>query len=190
MAGANKIIWHFEANGSYSVKSGYKILLNEEIVLNMVVHSGKQRSAHHLVDFARIFLLEFNESSTLSKDCGVVVAALARRVNGVLSVENTELIALREGLRFAIDAGCPPSIAECDALKIVNGLKSLNPLAVNAPLFSNVLSFMSFARCGSCHYIFRCGNRVAHNLASHIFTRPSDIYWVESIPAFISSFVI
>ncbi|PON60210.1 Ribonuclease H-like domain containing protein [Trema orientale] len=201
---------------------------------NMVVHSGKHKSAHHLVDFARTFLLEFKESSTLSKDCGslsliprqrwiaspigcfklstdaavhpaevyfsigavvrdhegVVVAALARGVNGVLLVENAELIALHKGLRFAIDVGCSPTMAECDTSKIVNGLKSLNPLAVNAPLFSDILSFMSFARCGSCHYIPRCRNRVAHNLASHVFTRPSDMYWVESIPAFISSSVI
>ncbi|PON98646.1 hypothetical protein TorRG33x02_055460, partial [Trema orientale] len=121
-----------------------------------------------------------------SGSCGV-----SPRVNGVLLVENVELIALCEGLHFAIDAGCPPAVAECDALKIVNGLKSLNPLAVNAPLFSDILSFMSFAKCDSYHYIPHCGNRVvAHNLASHVFTRPNDMYWVESIPVFISSSVI
>ncbi|PON76563.1 hypothetical protein TorRG33x02_242570 [Trema orientale] len=124
----------------------------------MVIYSDKQRFDHHLVDFALTFLLEFNESSTLSKDCGslslisrqrwiappvgcfklntnvavhpgevyfgigtvirdhvgVIVTDLAKRANRVPSVENEELIALCEGLRFAIDTGCPPSVTECD----------------------------------------------------------------------------
>ncbi|PON49368.1 hypothetical protein PanWU01x14_230480 [Parasponia andersonii] len=46
---------------------------------NMVVHGGKQRFAHHLVDFARTFLLEFHKSSTLSKDCGSPSLILRQR---------------------------------------------------------------------------------------------------------------
>ncbi|PON85644.1 Ribonuclease H-like domain containing protein [Trema orientale] len=55
---------------------------------------------------------------------GVVLAACFSRFFGNFSAKDAELIAIREGLRFAIDAGLSPSCVESDALKIVSAILS------------------------------------------------------------------
>ncbi|PON65622.1 Ribonuclease H-like domain containing protein [Trema orientale] len=116
--------------------------------------------------------------------------ACSSRLSGKFSAEDAELIAIREGLRFAIDAGLSPSCVESDALKAVSAIFSPQPLAANSPLVSDIKSLMIIANCGLCRHISREENRVAHKLVSFTWSSPNNMYWVESSPLFIASAVL
>ncbi|PON84629.1 hypothetical protein TorRG33x02_195680 [Trema orientale] len=97
---------------------------------------------------------------------GVVIAAFSKHLPRLCSVELAELLAIREGLYFAIQQQIPTTMVECDLLL---------PFSANAYFLLDVLSLLSSSRCGSCYFVSRSGNKVAHYLVKLALLAPSEV---------------
>ncbi|POO02726.1 Ribonuclease H-like domain containing protein [Trema orientale] len=84
---------------------------------------------------------------------GSVLACFAARYKRCLSVENNELLAIQEGMLFAARYSLIVNEVECDALRVVQCLNRMDPLAENALLVQDVQILLVNAGCGTCHYI-------------------------------------
>ena len=76
-----------------------------------------------------------------------------------------KLLALTEGLQLALSNNLQISKVECDALQVVQGLKSKKSFAENASLINDVCLLLSFVEYELCRYVPRSGNKVVHWLA-------------------------
>lgn len=68
-------------------------------------------------------------------DSDRVVGAFSNRLIGFFSVENSELLAWREGLQLAISYTILVMEVECDGLRVVPGLQLTISFIENASLF-------------------------------------------------------
>ncbi|PON67419.1 hypothetical protein TorRG33x02_264600 [Trema orientale] len=105
-------------------------------------------------------------------------------------MEDNKLLAIRNGLQFATQNGIEVDVIECDALRAAQGINLFSTFAADASIILDIKSLMTCANCGTCQFILRLGNRVAHELAVFAFSIPSNCYWIDCIPTFISSHVV
>ncbi|PON76989.1 hypothetical protein PanWU01x14_029980 [Parasponia andersonii] len=119
---------------------------------------------------------------------GVDSVAGSLKFQGSLSPEGAEPIAIRESLRLCVDWEIPISVVESDASTVVNSIQSNLSQGPNAFIFDDIKSLFTLASYASRHFVPRTGNSVANVLASKAVFLPSDSYWVDVCPLFISSF--
>ena len=85
---------------------------------------------------------------------------------GFFSIEIAEMLAIREGLQLAMNWNIQVDEIECDALQVIQNLRSYS-LQENWALISlDIKALFSKVNCTSCHFIPRVGNKVAHSLAN------------------------
>ena len=89
------------------------------------------------------------------KDEGVVRTAVAKRFHGRFDVETVELLAIKEGLKLAESWGIPIYEAESDSLRAIQGI------------ISDIKRLCEIVSCGSCQFVFRNDNNLAHLLANY-----------------------
>ncbi|KAL2555009.1 RNase H domain-containing protein [Forsythia ovata] len=113
------------------------------------------------------------------------MAVFARTFTGNFAVKEAELIALREGLEFAVRLNFQLEAAEIDSLSIVQDLESDFTFSSLAELLHDVSALIHTLCRAPCQYIPREGNCVAHELASASFAL-SNSFWTNCIPIFLS----
>ena len=142
-------------------------------------------------------MYKLNYDAALFSDLGRIgVGAVIRNENGEVMVamiacglavqasEESELLACRRALEFAVDAGFYRLIIEGDNSNVTHAISSS---VDNYSLFGNVVDDIRHLIRG-LHWsticcIRRSGNRVAHVLAQHArFTIDEDLYWMEDSP--------
>ncbi|PON41235.1 hypothetical protein TorRG33x02_338570 [Trema orientale] len=124
------------------------------------------------------------------KSLMVVVAAISKKIPGRFSVKAVELLAVREGLLLAGQAGIPIFLFERDALRMVEGLTSSFPSASLAPIYLDIKSPCKSGNLGTCLFIPRNGNKVAYCLAGLALNIPSDRIWTDCMPLAILLFTL
>ncbi|KAK4842630.1 hypothetical protein QYF36_025026 [Acer negundo] len=109
---------------------------------------------------------------------GQVVIVLSRHFQGYFLVEVYEALALREGLCLENQHGFSIGRAEVDAANFVAGVNSSKPCkSVACFVFDDISSMCKNVGVFSCKAIFRCGNGLAHNLASWVVSSLKDQLW-------------
>lgn len=104
----------------------------------------------------------------------LVLATCAKRIDGYFYPEIAKLLALCDGLQLAANRAIPVSTVECDTLQMINGLSSLQPHAANEFIYRDVKSLLDSVNSGTCFFILRNGNEVAHMLVNFAFSCPGD----------------
>lgn len=106
------------------------------------------------------------------------------------SSDSSEIHAIRNGIWLAQRIGCNRLIIESDsltAIEAVNQQEAFGPdVAVITECNHMRLEFASM----SCDHCFRESNEVADALAKHSFSSRCSEVWEESIPDFISPFIV
>ncbi|KAL5766513.1 hypothetical protein ACOSP7_017130 [Xanthoceras sorbifolium] len=110
---------------------------------------------------------------------GAVVAALAKGLNSLLSVDCAESLAILEGIRFAHSLGISPVGVESDSASVVGLInKKAPPSSELGLIISNILSFEGFLSVRQFSFQPRQCNRVAHDLAKLGVNVLSPCVWV------------
>ncbi|KAL2469089.1 Ribonuclease H-like domain containing protein [Forsythia ovata] len=91
--------------------------------------------------------------TNIRDEFGVVVAMQAKTTVEQLSPENTEAMAIQDGLNFARDRGFRIAEVECDSLRVIQSLKSDLCCAPNASVLLNIISSLREVSSGSCRFI-------------------------------------
>lgn len=104
-------------------------------------------------------------------------------------MEAAELLAFRDGLKLAANWAILVNSIECDSLQVVHSIHFACTLSAISPVYEDVKALFRLVSYGSCYFIPREGNRVAHELANSASQNPNQMYWVDSCPMFISNSV-
>ncbi|PON76733.1 Ribonuclease H-like domain containing protein [Trema orientale] len=121
---------------------------------------------------------------------GSVLVCWPIRVVGCFNVEVAELIATREGLRLAVEFGCPLAEIETDSLLVVHSISSPQLCSTVGLLVRDISLLFSSTDYGSRRHVSRNRNMVAHKLASFAIISSSDKIWGDACLYFISKFLI
>ncbi|PON42149.1 Ribonuclease H-like domain containing protein [Trema orientale] len=116
---------------------------------------------------------------------GVILTCWALKVTGRFDILSAELIAIREGIRLAIDFGCPLHEIESDSLLAVHVISQPQPFSVVASIVQDIIFLISSAGYGFCQHILRASNMVVHDLASFVICSLVNKVWGDSCPYFI-----
>ncbi|PON89838.1 hypothetical protein TorRG33x02_143610 [Trema orientale] len=116
------------------------------------------------------------------------MAALSKRVNGLLNAKNTEYVAITYSLCWAQDVFVPLEVVESDALGVVqtyhNLCKSRSPSTGLMLDISILLS--SFPRV-FLNYINRDTSKAAHYLTRGALRIDNELVWIEEVPKSVMS---
>ena len=115
--------------------------------------------------------------------------AFVKRIPGRHGVLMGECLAMRAGLIFAQESGLRVGLVECDAANAVRGVQGKVQFSLEQTVINDINYLMECVGGGSCHYISRKGNIVAHALAKLAFNYASDCFWMEETPPSISHLV-
>ena len=102
---------------------------------------------------------------TIRDHDGVVLVCWALQLTGNFDVLTSELLAIREGIRLAIEFGYPLDEIDSDSLLAINAINRPHPCSTVVSVVKDINFFITSAGYGSCHHISRVGNMVAHELA-------------------------
>ncbi|XP_073137691.1 uncharacterized protein [Henckelia pumila] len=183
----DKWIWGPDRNGSYSVKSGYKILqlssgltpqasANQKRIFNSPPRT--QQSDSKWIKPPRQFLkcnvdaAIFNSPPRMRFGCiirdsvGEAVAAVHGCFPGVFDPRTAEALSIREALSWLKDLSYSNIMVESDALTLIEALKKRSPDDSYVGLIIEDCRFLAL-ELNSCSFIFvrRSANQTAHTLA-------------------------
>ncbi|PON99904.1 Ribonuclease H-like domain containing protein [Trema orientale] len=122
-------------------------------------------------------VLGFGFGGVICESSRLVLACWSCYIPGSDDVEVCELLALREGIKLAINFGCILDEIESDSLAAVNAISKPKPCSVVASLVNDISFFISSAGCGSCRHISCKRNMVAHELAQFAIRSKCDRIW-------------
>ncbi|KAL5822624.1 hypothetical protein ACOSQ4_020524 [Xanthoceras sorbifolium] len=169
---ADSLIWHFDKNGEYSVKSGYRVAAQEKLAL-----SGSSSSPDS----------KWVSADLVHSKSGpqVVVAASAKPFLGFFPAELGELLALREGLLVAKELSLSIEWVELDAANVVARVFNSCPFSFMDPIVSDIKALFRAVGVSNCHAIPRSRNGMAHSLASLAFSSKEEFFWFNPEPSFL-----
>lgn len=110
---------------------------------------------------------------------GKMLGASSRKLEGVFEPLLAELLAIREGLHFAKQWGFSISITESDCQAAVLMDNSGQGLSSAHLLANGIVSLLREAGGGTCHFIPRTDNEVAHTLAKNVISCTTDCVWFD-----------
>ncbi|KAL5766515.1 hypothetical protein ACOSP7_017132 [Xanthoceras sorbifolium] len=167
---------------------------------NKAVHSSLVLDVEDVVPWSRAYLADLRAAPFSVLDAAVdvlnnriglgvvirdghgeVVAALAKGLNSLLSVDCAESLAILEGIRFAHSLGISPVGVESDSASVVGLInKKAPPSSELGLIISDILSFEGFLSFRQFSFRPRQCNRVAHDLAKLGVNVLSPCVWVET----------
>ncbi|KAL5771617.1 hypothetical protein ACOSP7_015771 [Xanthoceras sorbifolium] len=176
---ADSLIWHFDKNGEYSVKSGYRVAAQEKLAL-----SGS--SSTEFEEFCMILWGVWSErNAVVHSKSSRVVAASAKPLLGFFPAELGELLALREGLLVAKELSLSIEWVELDAANVVARVFNSCPFSFMDPIVSDIKALFRAVGVSNCHAIPRSRNGMAHSLASLAFSSKEEFLWFNPEPSFL-----
>ncbi|PON78402.1 Ribonuclease H-like domain containing protein [Parasponia andersonii] len=101
---------------------------------------------------------------TIRNQKGAILTCWALKRPGHFDVLSSELLAIREGIRLAIDSGYPIDEIESDSLLVIRAISRVQHCFAIASIIKDINLLTSSAGYGSCRYIFRVRNIAAHKL--------------------------
>ncbi|PON72563.1 Ribonuclease H-like domain containing protein [Trema orientale] len=121
----------------------------------------------------------------------MVVGAFTTRFRGRFSPFIAECIAVREGLKFAMEEGVMVNIVETDCLNIISAIHSRSSLSIESSIIEDIVVILSWLDNVSCSHIPRSENEAAHSLARFaLFASCITTVWKNEIPECISNVVL
>ncbi|KAE8733777.1 hypothetical protein F3Y22_tig00000991pilonHSYRG00126 [Hibiscus syriacus] len=168
------LVWNGEHLGLYSIRSGYRLLIQPTVV------NSYNGGAIHPKLCKRDWYLSrcLHHSKVYDNSVWVPPTDLA-----VKSVFTAEVLAVIQGLRFALDMGFQHIVLEGDSRSVI---KKLNSLAND---FSSIGSFTYDAKALAYHFhssVFRFTSRgdniVAHAMCCEGKESKEDNFWIEDTP--------
>ncbi|POO00893.1 Ribonuclease H-like domain containing protein [Trema orientale] len=122
------------------------------------------------------------------RDCiGMVLCASSLKFAGHLSPFLAECVAVREGIKFAINHGLSPGVIETDAQNVVLALQEKTFNALEGPVVRDISRLLERLGNASCHFICRSCNEAAHSLAQFTFRNNVSQSWFDSIPDWLTT---
>ncbi|PON64686.1 Ribonuclease H-like domain containing protein [Trema orientale] len=104
------------------------------------------------------------------RDCnGIVLGASSLKFAGHLSPFLAECVAVREGIKFAINHGLSPGVIETDAQNVVLALQEKTFNALEGPVVRDISRLLERLGNASCRFTCRSCNAAAHSLAQFAF---------------------
>ena len=108
--------------------------------------------------------------AVLRDNKGAVVVAFTKRLASPFAPLVAETTAVREGLRLMMANGLRAAYVETDCLVVSKAINNDISIPVIDSVISDINSLLLELGSGSCHYIPRAGNEVAHTLAQESIT--------------------
>ena len=114
-----------------------------------------------------------------------VVAAKCLPLSGRIVVEETEAIAMEQGMILAKNMGLERTIFEGDSLQTIQAIEAKEVRSVIGHIVKSCLqNFPSFQEARIRH-ISREGNKIAHDLAQLAKQSAEEQLWISNIPGWI-----
>ena len=101
-----------------------------------------------------------------------------------------ECLAIRDGLRFVRTVDFDVQIVESDCALAVSAIFQEVPPLVIDTIIADIKCLLDELSDGSCCYVPREGNMVAHTLARESITLPANSCWLHESPSCIDRFVV
>ncbi|XP_030941752.1 uncharacterized protein LOC115966721 [Quercus lobata] len=111
-----------------------------------------------------------------------VVAALSMPLLGRFAVEETETIAMEQGIVLAKELGLNQVILEEDSMQIVQAICSKDVWGVAGHIIHGILQGMSGFHYAEARYICRNSNKIARELAQQAKRSGKESKWIGVIP--------
>ncbi|KAK8711269.1 hypothetical protein V6N13_146555 [Hibiscus sabdariffa] len=154
----DELIWRGDNTGIYSPKSGYKILLEDEL------------SSNDLINDPRGNYKEFKGGK------------LWQHMR-VADTFTAEAMACEQAVTFAIELGFCSVQVEGDSLSVIKKLVSAAPdKSILSPIIRDISSKKGFFESFTFSFVGRCGNGTAHALCREGLHHNNPRYWMEEAP--------
>ena len=126
------------------------------------------------------------------RDCnGQVMASLCSQLGVCYSPEIAEVLAIRRGLRLAMETGLVPVVLESDASVVVNAIGSQDRSSYDVGIIIHDISCLLRSPCfNSISFVPRLANKVAHGLAKLALRFVGESVWLEDCPLSVESLVL
>ncbi|XP_048493290.1 uncharacterized protein LOC125493810 [Beta vulgaris subsp. vulgaris] len=124
--------------------------------------------------------------AVLRDECGDVLVAVCNSWHGRCEVEVGEAMAVREGIRVAMEAGFHGFIVETDCMTLFEALKrKRRPASVLGRILQDIYVLISSCTNVTFSFVRRSGNEVAHLLAKRSLESDELLVWLEEAPEFV-----
>ncbi|RWR76746.1 LINE-1 reverse transcriptase isogeny [Cinnamomum micranthum f. kanehirae] len=179
------LIWNFNKNDMYSVKSGYRVAMELKHLANAFSVVGNWSCIWKLMGFmkckfdAAIFSdrRKFGVGMVIRDFTGGFICCSSKWFNGMRHAKEAEAIGLREALSRIHSMGMDNVIFEMDAQEVVHAMK--NSRSDISEFGSIIQACISLLSTGNFHvdFIKRQVNEVAHALARASHSHASLSVW-------------
>ena len=113
-----------------------------------------------------------------------VIAAVSMSLPGGYSVEETEAIAVEQGLVLAKELDLEKIIVEGDSLLTIQAVETMDVRGVAAHIIKGIVQTCSSFQEAKVRHIDRNSNKIAHELAQHAKKSREKAVWRSEIPGF------
>ena len=111
-----------------------------------------------------------------------VVAALSMPLSGRFAVEETEAIAMEQGIVLAKELGLNQIILEGDSMQTIQAICSKDVWGVAGHIIHGILQGMNGFNYAEVRYICRNSNKIAHELAQQAKSSREECKWNGVVP--------
>ncbi|PON69874.1 hypothetical protein TorRG33x02_258310 [Trema orientale] len=118
----------------------------------------------------------------IQNDRGRVIAAQSVKIIDKFIPLTAKLCIIRVGLVFASKIGVCIKIVENDSINAIAMVNSPGGLSSNDLVANDIRSLMRLGKGGTCNFIPRLGNEIAHALAKYVSSISTTMCWREEIP--------
>ncbi|XP_030930729.1 uncharacterized protein LOC115956517 [Quercus lobata] len=116
-----------------------------------------------------------------------VVAALSKPLSGRFAVEETEAIAMEQGIVLAKELGLNQIILEGDSMQTVQAICNKDVWGVAGHIIHGILEGMNGFIYAEARYICRNSNKIAHELAQQDKRSGEECKWFDEVPENLAS---
>ena len=114
-----------------------------------------------------------------------VVATKSLPLSGRIAVEETEAIAMEQGMILAKNMGLERTIFEGDSLQTIQAIEVKDVRIVIGHIVKSCLQIFPSFQEARIRHISREGNKIAHDLAQLAKKSAEEQVWISTIPAWI-----
>ncbi|GMN49620.1 hypothetical protein TIFTF001_018782 [Ficus carica] len=219
-ARSDMMLWHYEDNGCYTVRSGYKVAMDSQI-LESCVEKGvegkwwKRLWKLNVPSKVKILIWHVYHNALPVRDlyakrwvncpcprscpcCREEVEDVSHiflRCAAALECKATllhiaEALSTREEIPLAQSCGLKHWLLESDAVNIIRAIQRSSSRAPESYMIADIKETILHTVSGKTCYISRCENNVAHFLTNLVFQNFSDLLCYEFVPLVLRLFVL